>query len=236
MKNLTNIFLIFPNCQIKTIMKNHKATLILSILLFPLLLQGQKKVTYSVFITPEFSFINLQNTTSLNSGLGNGRTEPTEGIGFGYALGGALDYEIRKSFVLKTGFQYEVSKHKFNIKEVVGTPFVTENIATINTISIPISLAKKIHSNNTDVNYLPTLGIMFNINLKKKSDSKGFNTISPAKFSGIFSWEIEQTLKNNLRFSIEPLFKYTPNRFTIFANVVQAKTNFELGMNFRLKF
>jgi len=86
---------------------------------------------------------------------------------------------------------------------------------------------------NEELSYIPSLNVLFNISLS--DDANGFNDINPATLSAFFAWEIEQTLKNNLRFSIEPFFKYTPNEFTIFANLVEARTNFEFGMNLRLK-
>jgi hypothetical protein len=199
---------------------------------------GQKKVDFSIFFSPEISFLKiLEPIPRISFGLG--AATPVERVGYGYGLGGGVDFNISNYFLLRTGFQYEVSKHRYAIEDgfggsASGTPFEgTKNIATINTIGIPFSLGGRIKTNQESVNYLPSLGVLFNINLKNKS--YGFNEINLAKLSGFFAWEIEQVLKNNLRFSLEPFFKYTPNKFIIFGNITNAKTKFEIGLNLRLK-
>ena len=213
-------------------MKNYKASLIIFLvfaLLIPLSLFSQKKATYSIFLTPEFSFTNIRNPDNLVLG---GRDEPDEGIGFGYAIGGALEYEMTNSVIIRAGIQYEISKYRYNAD--FGNPFDAENFARINSVGIPVNLGKRINTKKEQLSYLPSLGILFNINLSE--DSNGFITINPAKLSSFFAWEIEQTLTNNLRFGIEPFFKYTPNEFTIFANQVEVRTRFEMGMNLKVKF
>jgi len=219
-------------------MKNYKIKVIIAFLfisLFPLsLLFGQKKVTYSIFFTPEFSFMKITKPESINFGIVRGNplpTEPIGGIGFGYAIGGALDFRIKSSFFLRTGFQYEISKHEFNVEQAFGSPFEAENTATINSIGIPFSLVKRTKSNES----LISLGILVNVILDEKTSSNGFNNINPAKFSGIFSWEIEKSLSDKLLVGIEPFVRYTPNRFTIFGNLAESKTNFETGIALRVK-
>jgi len=146
-------------------MKNYKAFLLIIFAFavsIPLSLFSQKKVTYSVFLAPEFSFMKIENPSNLVLGIGS-RAEPSEGVGFGYAVGSSLDYQITNSLIIRTGVQYEVSKHRYNVD--FGNPFDDKNIATINSVGILLGLGKRIETKKEEVNYIPSLNVLLNIKL-----------------------------------------------------------------------
>lgn len=189
-----------------------------------------------------------------NSSATSGIEERGE-MGLGYSIGIQNQYGFENSTFLRAGVHYQRStfRHRmdglrYETDIINGTTSSIHNNIIVSALGIPVDFGYAIRTKNEKVQYLIGFGGMINVALDNQTKASVFygqveeealtlaeNKADVSIYSlGIFGG-VEVQVAKKIILGIEPTFRFTPNRFTLFLFNSEGTSSFEAGLTLRIR-
>jgi len=230
-----------------------KITIVLLLLCNVFLSQAQSRFSAGITFGPQLSFMKITRpyTSPFLSDF-----KESGGVGLGYFVGAQLEYKFMKNFFVRSGLNYQNTKHQYRISELEFTdetgmsiPARFVNDIQIYSFDLPLDLGYRIETSSEKVNIVVGLGGIahFPQHIKSTGVIKQDNTViqplqdvetrvTVSRYSAVFFGGVEFLISKHFGLAFEPFMKYTPNKFNLFLLESESKTSLETGLTCRLKF